>query len=278
MWVFETAEGLKSELEEMGRVEPFGVRLRELSVDELAELAPGLNRATIVGAMIHEEDGHVAPDTFVHQLAAAAEAAGTEFLTAAEVFDVETAGRRVTALVTTRGRVAADTVVLAAGSWSPGLGRRLGLRLPVEPAKGYSVTVAQPQPPLEVPLYSYESAVAITPFGDRLRFAGTLELSGWDMRIRPRRVEGVRRGAGKVLVGAAQLTPLEIWRGPRPCTPDGLPIIGRSPRHDNVIVATGHCMQGLSLGPVTGKLVSELVGGERPEIDLGPLAPDRFRL
>ncbi len=239
--------------------------------DEVPGAAPG-----VCGAVFYPEDAHCNPRLAVEELARLAAEKGAGLRPGTEVLDIETTGRRVTRLVTTGGEVLADTVVLAAGSWSPLLSRRLGLDLPIEPAKGYAVTVPRPVALPELPLYEAASHVAITPMGDRLRLAGTLELAGLDMRIRWNRVAAIRRGAGEALAGAAQLEPLELWRGLRPCTPDGLPIIGRAPRHDNLIVAAGHCMLGLGLGPITGKLVAQLVNGREPEIDLAPLRVERF--
>jgi D-amino-acid dehydrogenase len=166
--------------------------------------------------------------------------------------------------------------VLAAGAWSAGLGRALDLRLPIQPAKGYSVTCQRPPHGPAMPLVLAEARVAVTPMGERLRFAGTLELAGLDLAIDRRRVEAVRRAPTRYLRLGDALPLVEIWRGLRPCTPDGLPIVGRSTRLDNLILATGHAMIGVSLGPVTGKLVARLATGARPSIDLAPLRPDRF--
>jgi D-amino-acid dehydrogenase len=112
--------------------------------------------------------------------------------------------------------------------------------------------------------------------GDQLRFAGTLELAGLDFSIDRRRVDAIRRAAARYLTGLEDLELREIWRGLRPCTPDGLPLLGRPARWANVILATGHAMVGVSLGPITGKLVAQLVAGSAPEVDLALLDPDRF--
>lgn len=110
----------------------------------------------------------------------------------------------------------------------------------------------------------------------KLRFAGTLELAGLDLTINQRRVAAIQRGWRDYLDVREELRLREIWRGLRPCTPDGLPFVGRSRALDNLIVATGHAMIGVSLGPVTGKLVAEIVAGKKPLMDVAPLSPDRF--
>jgi D-amino-acid dehydrogenase len=201
--------------------------------------------------------------------------AGAQIVTGAEVLAIRPEGEGVRAL-STRGSFGAGQAVLAAGAWTPFLTRDLGLRLPVEPAKGYSVDVDRPADFPEMPLYLGDAHVVLTPLGDALRLGSTLELSGWDMRIRPRRVAYLRAG-GERAVGVPADGPVrQIWRGPRPVTPDGLPLIGRVPGRERVILATGHCMLGLSLGPVTGRLVTQLASGARPDVDLAPLAARRF--
>ncbi len=116
-----------------------------------------------------------------------------------------------------------------------------------------------------------------TPLDGRLRLAGTLELAGLDLSISRVRVEAIRRAAARVLSNQAGRRVLDVWSGLRPCTPDGLPVIGRPARVPGLVLATGHAMKGLSLAPITARLVAELVTGERPSHDLAPFSPDRFR-
>jgi D-amino-acid dehydrogenase len=220
------------------------------------------------------------PAAFTRATAARAERSGATLVTGAEAYDFEYgAGRTsgsVRAVRTTRGDFTAAQVVIAAGAWSAPLARRLELRLPIEPAKGYSIDVAKPNGLPDLPICVGEAHVVLTPLGDVLRLGSTLELAGWDMRLRPKRLSHLRRAASRVL-GLPEAAPArQTWRGPRPLTPDGLPFIGRSPRQSNVVFATGHCMLGLSLGPVTGKLVAEVCAGETPSHDLGLLRADRF--
>jgi D-amino-acid dehydrogenase len=111
---------------------------------------------------------------------------------------------------------------------------------------------------------------------DRLRFAGTLEMGGLDLGINPRRVLAIRQALPQYLKGFENITPLEVWSGLRPCTPDGLPIIGRTPEYRNLTVATGHAMIGMRTGTGTGKLVAELLCAETPFMDLAPFRVERF--
>ncbi len=265
-----------------------GVHAEFLEPDELRARVPQLPRH-VVGGIFNRENAHVLPDKCTRALADRARTLGAEFRPKTEVLHLEggrDAGRRaagpaggggrIRRVVTTRGVVEPDTVVLAAGAWSPHLTRPLGFDLPVQPAKGYSITVPRPDGFPELPLYLAERHICITPMDDTIRMAGTLELSGYDTTMRPRRLRGIVRGAAALLGPLAEQEPTLLWRGPRPLSPDGLPFIGRSPRHENLVIATGHCMIGLSLGPATGKLVAQIVTREEPDVDVRPFSPDRF--
>jgi D-amino-acid dehydrogenase len=177
---------------------------------------------------------------------------------------------------TTRGDFTADEVVLAAGAWTPELTRGLGLRVPVEAAKGYSITVERPEGHPDLPLALIEGKVFVTPMGSQLRFGGTLELAGLDMQMNQRRVDALARCVRTYLPGIAPTPTIEIWRGLRPLTPDDLPILGRPAATSGLILATGHGMSGISQAPISGELIAQLASGETPEIDLTPFSPDRF--
>jgi D-amino-acid dehydrogenase len=182
-------------------------------------------------------------------------------------------------VTTTGGTYAADEFVLAGGAWSPLIVRSLRLQIPMQPGKGYSVTVRNPPVLPRIPMLLEEARVAVTPMGDRLRLSGTMELAGLDTSINARRVRALLGSVPAYLggLGPGQLEKGEIWAGLRPCTPDGLPFIGRFRNYDNLIAATGHAMVGMSLAPITGKLVAEIVHGMVPSIDLHLLRPDRYR-
>ncbi|MBI1845836.1 MAG: FAD-dependent oxidoreductase, partial [Candidatus Rokubacteria bacterium] len=273
--VYRTRPGLEAGTREALRLTALGVDARALEPAQARGLEPSL-LPSIAGAIHFPGDGHLVPDRFVRGLAGVAEKAGVTIRPATEALDFTARGRRIQAVETTRGSLACDEVVLAAGSWSPALARRLGLRLPVQAAKGYSVTYRRPPGAPRMPMTLAETRVAVTPMGDMLRLAGTLELAGLDLAVSPRRVEAVKRSIAGYLTPFEGLELLEVWRGLRPCTPDGLPAIGRPKAFDNLVLATGHAMLGVSLGPITGKLVSQLIAGGRADVDLAPLSPDRF--
>jgi D-amino-acid dehydrogenase len=270
--VYRTTAGLHEGLEEAKVLEGFGLESRPLDPGPARDLVPGL-KTGLAGAIHYPADAHLDPRAFVEGMA---RRSGARFREGVEILGARGEGRRLRALVTSQGEIEADEFVLATGAWTPRLARELGLSLPMEAAKGYSVTLKAPSAPPTLPLLLMEARVAVTPLGAALRLAGTLELAGPDLSINERRVEAVRRGAREALEGLEGLPELEVWRGWRPCTPDGLPYLGRPRRWDNLVVAAGHAMIGLSLAPVSGELVARLVTGEDPGHDLSLLSPDRY--
>ncbi len=273
--VFRTEKGHEEAIEEAHLLQEFGIGAKILDGAEARAVEANLS-TDVVGGVYYPDDAHLIPDAFVKGLARIAQAKGVRVLASTEALGFRMSGRRVAAVETTRGDFESEEVVLATGSWSAGIARTLGLRLPIQPAKGYSVTCERSEDGPTVPLLLGEGRVAVTPMGETLRLAGTLELAGLDLSINRRRVHAVRRSASQYLSATRELRVLEIWGGMRPCTPDGLPIIGRPEGVENLILATGHAMIGVSLGPITGKLVAQLVSREDPMLDLRLLNPGRF--
>jgi len=275
LFLFRTQAGLEKGLKEVRLLQEFGVTARVLNADAVRQLEPNILPA-IVGGIHYTGYAHLIPDRFVRELARVAQSRGACLQAGAEVLDFETSGRRISTVVTTRGDFRPGQVILAAGAWSTVIARKLGLKLPVQAAKGYSVTVKRPPTAPHLPLSLDEAKVAVTPMGDMLRFSSTLELAGLDMSINRRRVAATRRALSDYLPGMENLDLIEIWRGLRPATPDTLPIIGRSTSLENLIVAAGHGMLGMSHGPITGKLVAQLVAGKTPILDPAPFRLERF--
>lgn len=254
-----------------------GIRSRILSAKDLEAEQPSLTRP-VAGALFYPDEAHCDPDRFVKSVGTLAEVLGVDIRTGVEVLEMRAEGGRIRSLWTTGGDLAVDEVVIAAGVWTPGLASTLGLDLPIEAGKGYHVDVpAGPGDP-EWPVWLHEDRVVITPLGERVRFAGTLELSGLDEDVSRRRVDAIGAAVARVLPELAARPAVDVWRGMRPCTPDGLPVIGRSPRIENATLAAGHGMWGLQLAPVTAQLVADVVGRHSPAHDLTPLRPNRFEL
>ncbi len=242
----------------------------------VAALDPGA-RMDICGAVHFPLDAHFDPVRLMHALADRARAAGVELRNGTAVTGVVQTGRRIHAVIADE-QIDGDEFVLAAGSWSTGLARGFGLRIPMQAGKGYSLTLTQPRQLPQLCSVLTEARVAVTPMGASLRVGGTMELSGLDESISPRRVQGIRRSFCRYFpeFSESDFDGLTPWAGLRPCSPDGLPYLGRSAGLENLVVATGHAMMGMSLGPVTGQLVSELVARESLSQDLSLLSPDRF--
>ncbi len=225
--------------------------------------------------MLHLQDAHCDPFAYVSATGSAAEREGAVFVGGTEVYDLSAHGSGVS-VVTTHGQLTADTVVLAAGVGSRTLARRVGVNLPVVGGKGYTVDLRrEDRRGLTRPIVLHEARVAVTPLDGRLRLAGTMELGAVSTRIDRRRVESVHRAGSRALPEWRDAPVARVWCGLRPCTPDGLPIVGRLPGCPSIAVATGHAMLGLTLAPVTGRLVRELLeGAPRPGLDR--LRPGRF--
>ncbi len=267
--IFDTGGGLAEGVAEGELARGVGLEVEVLDASGVRERLSGL-ATRAVGGVFYPQDAHMVPAQFVRALAKKVERMGVCVRPHTELMGFDRNGRSIRAVRTTRGEFAAGEVVLAAGSWSADLARRLDLKLSMQPAKGYSITFKRPDDFPFTPFMCMEAKVGVTPMGDMLRLAGTLELAGMDMSINQRRVRAVLRAADRYLpeLDTETLQLLEIWRGLRPCTPDGLPYLGRPAGWDNLVIAAGHAMIGLSLGPVTGKLVSELAAREETAFDL----------
>jgi D-amino-acid dehydrogenase len=271
---YEGPRPLAAAVQALDAARELGVEAQVLSEAETRAVYPEAS-GRVVGALSFAEDAHMDPALFTRAIALQAVDRGATVQTGCEVIALEEDGARVR-LLTTRGSINADQVVLAAGAWTGPLLSTLGVRLPLEPGKGYSMDVPRPLGFPEVPLFLGEARVVLTPIGNRLRMGSTLELSGWDTQIRRQRLGRIRAVAESFLGPRVIGAPVQVWRGLRPLTPDGLPLIGRLRSHRRAIIASGHCLIGLSLAPVTGQLVAEIAGGADPSLDLTPLRPERF--
>lgn len=186
-------------------------------------------------------------------------------------------GNRVTAVRTPEGRIACDAVVVAAGVWSAGVARSMGVRLAIEPGKGYSIEYSTAPVTLRSNTSFAERKVVATPLGKALKLAGTMEFSGYDSSINPARSDAIRRGPADFVRGWQSPKPdVEAWSGFRPMTPDSLSMIGRLGKHENAYVASGHGMFGLTMAPATALAVVEMVESGRVPARLAPFNPARF--
>ena len=256
-----------------------GIPSEVLDPRQVAALDPGI-RMNVAGAVYFPQDCHLTPDRFVTQLQDRLAADGTEFAWNTEVTGWRVEGGRTIRAVTTRdgSEIEADEFILCGGSWSPLLARKLGLRIPMQAGKGYSLTLMKPRQLPEICAILTEARVAVTPMAGALRFAGTMEIAGLNEDINPVRVRGIIAAAGKYYpeFQPSDFDGVAPWRGLRPCSPDGMPYVGRTAKCANLSIATGHAMMGMSLGPITGRLMADVLAGETPQIDMAQLSPDRY--
>jgi D-amino-acid dehydrogenase len=274
--VAQTDAGLAAARSEMELVGRHGIKGHEVDAAGIRGLEPALCGAAICGGVYFPNEAHLEPLAAVSTLVDRAERAGAKVHTETEVFEIVSHGRRIEGVRTTRGFIAADHVVLAAGAWSPRFARSLRMRIPMLSGKGYAVTLEPLSPTPAIPCLLIEKKIAVTPRASTIRLAGTLELVDLDESITARRVQAIVDNARQYLNVPASPRIVEVWRGLRPCTPDGMPIIGRPATFDNLTVATGHQMLGLQTAPATGRLVADLVLGRTPTFDPHPFRPDRF--
>ena len=271
-----TERTLHEEAEVAEAAHRLGMPADVLTPEQAARLDPGI-RMDIAGAVHFPLDCHLNPQALMGVLTRCAEQAGARFCWRTEVTGWRANGGRIDAARTSQGDLAADEFVLAGGAWSPAIARDLGLRLPVQAGKGYSVTLPAHRRLPHLCSILTEARVAVTPMGKGLRFAGTMEITGLDPSVNRNRVNGMFKAIPAYFpeFGPDDFRDAPVWAGLRPCSPDGLPYVGRTGRYANLGIATGHAMMGVSLGPITGKLMAEILSGEPPGIDITALSPDR---
>ncbi len=255
--------------------EHFGLAARRFDGDALIEFEPAL-KAGLAGGWLYQTDAHLRPDKL---MVAWRECLIRHGVTIRENCTVESFVRndsRAKSIRTNNGDIAADAFIVAAGALTPTLGRDLGCRLPIQPGKGYSITMHRPARCPSHPLIFEEHRVAITPMQSAYRIGSTMEFAGYDSTLNRRRLDLLRRSAEPYLHEPFGEPVIEEWYGWRPMTPDSVPIIGPSPIMGNVIIAAGHNMLGLSMATGTGQLVSALLNGQSPPIDPAPYSAMRF--
>ena len=272
-----TDHGLEEEARTAAMGRDLGIPSDVLGAADTAKLEPAL-RMDVAGAVYFPLDCHLSPRKLMAALIAQLAKAGTRFSWETQVTGWSVREGRIEAMRTSRGPIAADEFVLAAGVWSSELARGLGLRLPMEAGKGYSLTLEAPPRLPRICAILSEARVAVTPMSGALRFGGTMELAGIDTDVDLARVRGIAESVPRYLpdFSPSIFRDVRAWCGLRPCSPDGLPYVGRWPYAANLVFATGHAMMGVSLGPVTGELVAEILSDEVPSLALDQVRPDRF--
>lgn len=274
--LIEPFRGTRALEEELALVRKHGLGpVERVDAARIADLQPGLP-PVFAGALFFPAERRVRPETLCAGLAQHLRRHGGEIREGFEVRSLSRDGGRAVALTGPSGSVTADAFVLAGGAETGSLSRACGHPLPLEAAKGYSITVQAPSLRLERAVHLPAERLALTPFDGALRIAGTLELSGINLRLDPRRIAALRRAALGVLPTALDGEASVEWVGMRPVTPDGLPVIGALRGHSNVYVASGHQMLGITLAPATGEALAQQILTGRAPAELEPFDPARF--
>jgi D-amino-acid dehydrogenase len=255
-----------------------GVDAQVLGRDETAEFDGGIEM-DVSGSVYYPRDCCLSPDRLMDALQVELIHRGCEFRWQTNWTGFATQQDRIRSVETSTGTVEADEVVVCGGVWSSSIAKRLGLSLPIQAGKGYSVTLdpARQQPKFCSILT--EARVAVTPIDQSVRFAGTMEIAGLDESISSQRVRGIVRSIPNYFpqFKVEDFAACEPWCGLRPCSPDGLPYLGRTSRWDNLVISTGHAMLGISLAMISGRIASQIIGGLPTSIpNLELLSPDRY--
>ena len=278
LMLYQTKETEHEESETAAFANAHGIEAHIISAEEVQKLEPDV-RVKTRGGVYFPGDAHVTPQVLVQQLISHLKEQGAEIKTKTSVTDFVSESGKVKIVKTDKGDFSFDEIIVTTGSWSAFVAAKLGLSLPMQAGKGYSFTLQNVEKNIRIPSIFLEARVAVTPMGNTLRFGGTMEITGVDHSISMNRVKGIVDSIPNYYPDMMVEMPKkeEVWHGLRPCSPDGMPYIGRLTNLKNVTIATGHSMMGLSLGPGTGKLVSEIIGSEKLSIDISVFNPERFQ-
>ncbi len=276
LMMYQSAQAEREEAETAEMAFELGIEANILSPVALKSLERGV-RIDVRGAVHYPGDAHLTPHLLMEQMIWRLQLSGVEFIQGCEVLKIEDGGKEGSALFLRNGStMKARRVVLAAGSWSDMVMQKSGYRFPMQDGKGYSMTILQEQNKPSIPSILTEARVAITPMDEYLRVAGTLEISGMDDKINPHKIKSIIDAARNYYPDLKIVDPGPVWYGYRPCTPDGLPYIGKWKVGSSVILATGHGMMGLSLAPATGRMVRDIIFEKTIVDHLKKLSAARF--
>ena len=272
-----TAQMADDEQHHAQLLDRLGIPAQRLRGDEVAAMEPAL-KPGVLGGLFHPSDARLRPDRYVAELARLVRERGGLIETGAKIERLATQGQTIASVATTLGDFTAERVVLALGAWSPLLGKQLGLHLPMQPGKGYSLTYSRPALAPRHAMVLREAKVCVTTWNSGFRLGSTMEFSGYSEGLNRRRIDALRRGAAEGLHEPEGPQLQEEWWGWRPMSVDEIPIIGPSTRWSNLHLATGHGMLGVSMSAATGELVAAQLLGTAQSIDPAPYAPSRFHL
>ena len=275
LMLYKTDAMAEEEMQVVEKAKQLGLEVEILDKKQLCDLQPHV-KIDAKGAIHYGCDAHMTPTECMPKMISFLKNAGVTIKTNEEVLDLVISIQKIQQLVTSKDTYCPDEVVLAAGSWSGQLSKKMKINLPIQAGKGYRINMERPTG-ITIPAILMEAKVAVTPMKGFTRFAGTMEFSGINTIIRKERVQAIANAANnfypEIVINNEELALAQS--GMRPVSPDGLPYIGRSTALDNLTFATGHAMMGWSLGPATGKLVSEIISRKATSLDVSPFTPLR---
>ena len=276
LMAYKTSVAEREEAKAASWAKDLGIIVKQLSKEEILKIQPKVPME-VAGAFMYESDAHTTPELFMNNLKNHLMSRGVKFFLDTVVSSFQKKEKKIEALNTNKGIFKADEFVIATGAWTEGILKELGIKLSIQAGKGYSFDVKDIIG-LSIPAILSEAKVAVTPMSGYTRFGGTMEISGINSKINSRRVLSIVNAAKEYYPGIEiPLTSVDKARsGLRPLSTDGLPFIGRHSSFKNLVLASGHAMMGWSLGPATGKLITELVSGYDPSLDLKPYSPERI--
>jgi len=273
--IFKSQKELQNYGSDAGLKRKFGVSATFLDSKSLLKQEPAVGDK-VAGAWFSKHTAHLRPDSLMKELKRVLIQKGVKIIEHTDVTGFQSKENKAVAAVTEHEHFPADQFVLATGAWAPMLNNALGCKLPIQPGKGYSVNIPRPPNSPSIPCFFQETGVVITPWQRDIRLGGTMEFAGYDEGLNQVRLDALLYAAKSYLRNMKFSSIQNEWCGLRPMTCDGLPIIDRSPRLENVMIAAGHNMLGLTMAPGTGKLVSEILSGESPHVDPYPYRVSRF--
>ncbi|NOQ72453.1 MAG: FAD-dependent oxidoreductase [Crocinitomix sp.] len=265
----------QEELELAQKAKSMGIKVETLTPQRINEIQQ--TKLNVKGGIFFPGDAHLNPNKFMQNMRSYLLNLGVEFKWETRVEGLSIEKNKVQNLNTNRGEFRVDKLLIATGSWTPKLAKVLRLKLPIQAGKGYSFNMNSEIASLVVPSVLCEAKVAVTPLGNETRFAGTMGIEGLSLKKNTRRILAIKKAIPNYFssVQEDQIDVGNTWVGLRPCSPDGLPFIGKC-LQDNVLVAAGHAMMGMSLGPITGKIISEMLTEEKLTIGVEQLSPLRY--
>ncbi len=268
---------LEHEFHLADEAEALGLKVSRLVKEEVQQLEPDVE-TDVAGAVLFKDDCHFHPGKMMLSLKKYLAEKGVQFILNTAVTGFEKNGRQVTGILTGKEKINCSQVILAAGSWLPLVAKKLGIHLLLQPGKGYSYTYPFVEKNIKYPAILVDGRCAITPWSNALRIGGTMELSGINNKVLLKRVEGIYNSVKDFYPGLKiDFPPADkVWSGLRPVTPDGLPYIGKHGDYDNLVIAGGHAMLGISMGTGTGKIVSEILQRKTTAVDISAFRVNRF--